>query len=103
MRLRCLLDHEELGGNLTVGPAPPDQAKDLDLTFRQGGETVERVAVGIGLSGREVVRDEPLCDLRREQGSTNCDKADGVQQLGGGRMLEQEAAGAGAQRGVDVF
>ena len=49
------------------------------------------------------VGDQPAGDRGGEQGIAGGDHADGLYEFGGGGVLEEEAAGAGAQRRIDVF
>lgn len=46
---------------------------------------------------------QPAGDGRREQRGTVADEPDGVGEVVGGDVLEQEAARPGAERGVDVL
>ena len=67
------------------------------------GEGVEACRIGRCSGGRcDELGDQPAGDGGSEQGVAGRDDAHGVQQLVAAGVLQQEAAGAGAQRVVDV-
>jgi hypothetical protein len=91
----------EPGGELGVRQAPGHQPDDAEFPF---GETPGRVRGG-GAGGRPAaeVLDQPAGDGGGEQGLACGHRAHGAGQLLAARVLEQEAAGAGLQRVVDVL
>ena len=89
--------HEQLLGDLRVR----EPARDAPSTSRSRSVSASRPGFGCrdGVGGllRELL-DEPAGDLRREQRVAVGDDAHRREQLLGQRVLEQEAARAGAQR-----
>jgi hypothetical protein len=85
---------------ISVLEAAGDELEHLELAR---GQFLQAGGVGVGHGGAaEEARDQPARDRRGEQGVACCHCADGGDELLGGRGFEQEAAGAGLQRVVDV-
>ena len=100
------LGEDQALGDLGVGQAAGDLEQDLALP---GGQQLQAGEFG-GSDGRrgsgQAVRkgrQQPARDAGSDHRIAVGDRADGRQQLPGRRVLEQKAAGAGAQPGVDVF
>src|ERR1700748_2801584 len=98
MRLGGVLADDQLRGDLAVGEAARHQQQDFALTL---GQRRERGSSGGGGCGEAL--DGPPGPGRREQGAALCGYPDGRQQLLLLRVLEEEGAGTGAQRVVDVL
>jgi hypothetical protein len=97
------LGAHELLGDLRVREAAGDGDEALALA---GRERAQRRRGGVHLRDGPLVGDclkEPAGGARRHDGVPAGDGADRRQQIGGRRVLEQEAAGAGAQRRVRVL
>ncbi len=111
MRLdRRLRQHQPLR-DLGVGEAARDQQQHLALARGQLLEPfalsrVEAVVAALVARRRQPVRvgvEQPARDARGDHRVAAGDRPDRGQQVGRLRVLEQEAAGAGAQRRVDVL
>ena len=99
MGLHGGLADEELLPDLGIGEAGRDQAQDLELARRQLVERRRRVGAG---DARELL-DHAFRDSGGEEGVAGGDGADRGEQLLGWLVLEDEPAGTGPQRLVDVF
>jgi hypothetical protein len=83
-------------GQLGVAQPPRDQAEHLELPRREHGQTL------VIVSRREPLH-QAAGDGRGEQRVAPADQPDRGDQVLGGDVLEQEAAGPGGQRRVDVL
>ena len=75
----------------------PDRDGDLALAVGERGELLARVAPAVVAVAVGDVADQPAGDRRRQHRLAGGDAADGADDLGRRRVLEQEPAGAGAQ------
>ena len=88
-------------GDLGVRAPPPDERQHPALA---PGERVQlRRRRSIGVRPRRQVLDEPAGDARRQERVAAGHDADGVEDLLGRGVLQQEAAGAGLDCGVHVL
>src|ERR1700742_4039821 len=101
MDLDCAFGQEQGVGDLPVGPAPGDEGEYLALAAGEAGESVRRRRRR-GREQRHEAFDQPPGGARRQHGIPGGDRADGGDEVRSGDVLEQEAAGARAQAGVDV-
>src|SRR5437588_12430046 len=92
------LADDQFGRNLSVRETPGDVPEHLELAR---GELIEPRR-RLRLWSCELL-DQAAGDRRREQGVAAGDRADPGDELCRGQVLEQEAAGACAQRVVDVL
>src|SRR6266540_3313479 len=101
VRLDGALGQVQHRGDLGVGQTASDQGEHLALA---GGECGKALGVPrrAGGGGHEVL-DQPAGDAGRGDRLAGGDLADGGEQVGGESVLEQEAAGPGAQAVEDVF
>src|SRR4051794_4591437 len=97
---RGLADHQ-LGGDLAVRESPRDAAEDLELARGELVQAGRRRRGGGGDRGE--LLDQPARDGGRQQRLALRHHADAGGELLGRDVLEQEAAGAGPQRFVDVL
>jgi hypothetical protein len=101
VRLDGRLAEVELAGDLAVRPSAGEELEHLALA---GGELRERRRrVRPGSRPADVVLDQAPDDLGREQRVAGGDGAHGGGELARRRALEQEAAGARAERLIDVL
>ena len=96
VRLRRGRADDELLGDLGVAHSGGDERHHLGLSGRQLGQLAGPGTVDVGESGQLV--EEASRHRRRECGGATGDRAHGLDELGGGGVLEQESAHAGAQR-----
>src|SRR3954471_6858127 len=89
----------ELSANLNVREAAGDQAKHVELALGQTVEPRRRR----GLWNAHELFDHAFRDGRGEKRISAGNRADCREELFGRVILEHEAAGAGAQRLVDIF
>jgi hypothetical protein len=101
VRLDRRLAHDQLGGDLGVRQPARDELEDLELARGQLVEALRRLRRRRRRRGE--LLDQPLRDRRGEQRLALSDDADARRELLRRDVLEQEAAGAGAQRLVDVL
>src|SRR3954454_3495365 len=101
VRLHGGLAHDQLGGDLRVRHPARDQLEDLVLARRQLVELLRRRAVDGRVRGE--LLDQPARDRRGQQRLALRHDVDAGNELVGGHVLEEEAAGAGAQGLVDVL
>ena len=88
------------GGDLVVAQPAGDQGHDLALAV---GELLERVGdLAVGWPGH-VLADQPAGDRRRQESVPPGGDPDRVQQVGRLDVLDEEPAGAGAQRVEDML
>src|ERR1700722_4095522 len=87
------------GGDLGVGHAQAHQPEHLTLAVGDPGQ-LPGLAVGTVLAGE--LPDQAAGDPRRDHGVADRDHADGGQDVLQGHVLDQEPAGPGPQRAVDV-
>jgi hypothetical protein len=100
VRLHRRLADDQLLRDLRVREPSRDEAEDLELARGQLVEALGRRRRG---GGAGELLDQPLGDRRRQQRLAGGHDADARRELLGRHVLEQEAAGAGAQRLVDVL
>jgi hypothetical protein len=93
VRASCGRADDQPGGDLVVAEAVADQSDDLSFPLGQAVETRMRLGGGTETSGAELGH-HTTCDRRREQRVALGDEADGPQQLGRLRVLEQKSARA---------
>jgi hypothetical protein len=96
----CGWAEEEPGADVVVAQALRDQGHDFALTVGENREAVLSVLGGGALGGE--LSDQAPGDSRCEQCFPGGDDPNGVQELGGSSVLEQEAACAGLQCLEDV-
>ena len=105
MRLTWVLavsgDRNRRAGDLVVGQALGDQRQHLALPFGQPGQHPVAGRRPFGAGGQ--VGDEPPGHARRQQRVAPGHHPDRLEQVGGLGVLDQEAAGPGADRLVDVL
>src|ERR1022692_674575 len=102
MRLHGLLGDHQAGRYLGVGQALSYKPEHLRLAWRERCERRYRRRVRFGAQLGELA-DEAAGDGRREQRLAGRDDPYRVEEPLGGDVFEQEAAGSGAQRVVDVL
>ncbi len=90
----------QLGTDLVVAHALPDQGKHLPFALCQHGQSVLAVP-GCDPRGRDL-SDQASGDPRREERFSGCDHPDGMQKLRRAAVLEEEATGAGLECVEDV-
>ena len=90
---------DEFAGDVGVREAAGDEPQHFELARGQLGERRGLFALGRPAC---VVLDQPARDRGREERVAGGDHADGLSELVGAGVLEQEAAGAGAEGLVDV-
>ena len=91
----------QVGCDLGIGQAEPDQGQDLALPFGYVIPRDYRARLGFGAPGE--LRDKTPGDPGGEQRVAGRDHPDRGQQVGRRGVFQQEAAGAPAQRGEDVL
>src|SRR5580704_1225875 len=101
VRLHRLLGDDQAGGYLRVGQALRDEPQDLSLARSESGEGARRQRVGPRAESGELA-DQAPGDAGREQRLAGRDDPYALEQPLGSDVFEQEAAGAGAERVVDV-
>jgi hypothetical protein len=101
VRLDGLLGDDQAGGYLRVRQALRDEAQDLRLARGEGRQRPGGRGLGPRAQAGELA-DQAPGDGRREQSLAGRDHPHGLEQPLGGDILEQEAAGPGAQRVVHI-
>jgi hypothetical protein len=96
-----LLGDDQGAADLGVGQTVGDQPQYLGLPLGERSEAGRERPGRTWLAGE--VGDQPAGHRRGQQGVACGDHADRVYELGGGGVLDQEAAGAGPERLIDVF
>ena len=91
----------QVAGDLAVGQAVGDENEDFTLAVGKGAEL--RGAYGRGGRPGGEPFDQPLGDSGVEQRVALRDGADGLDELTGRGVFQQESAGTTAQRGIDLF
>ena len=102
VRFHCLLGDHQPGGDLRIGQTLGDQAEHLGFARRERGEFGLGWGGCVGPQPGELAY-EAAGDGGREQCFACGDDPHRVEQPLGGDVFEQEAAGPGAQRVVDVL
>src|SRR5262249_18803138 len=100
VRLRGQPADHEPRRDLFVGEAGGDETQDLAFALGEVAQLARRLT-SLGPGGE--LGDQAPCDRWGEQRVAGRDDADRLQQFGRACVLEQEAAGAGAQGRVDVL
>ena len=95
------LADEERPGDLAVGESAGDEPEDLEFAVAELGE--RRGGAGGRWRSADELLDEPTGDRGGEEGISCCDDPDGVGELLGTDVLDEEAAGARLHGLVDVL
>jgi hypothetical protein len=93
--------HHQPLGDLGVGQPSGHKGQHLPLALGQAGQGGRGDPARLGPAGE--LGDQPPGHRRGEQGVAGRNHPDGGQQVGRGRVLEQEPAGPGPQRLVHVL
>ena len=99
MRLDCRLADVELLADLRVREAARNQTKHVQLALRQLAELLRRLSAR---NARELL-DHPLRDRGGQQRVSAGHDPDRLEELLGRVVLQDESAGAGSERLVDVL